>query len=911
MEKTLHLVSNAHLDPVWLWEWEEGAAEAISTFRVAADFCEQFDGYIFNHNEVVLYQWVEEYEPALFARIQRLVREGKWHIMGGWYVQPDCNMPSGETFVRQSLVGKNYFLKKFGVDVTTAINFDPFGHSRGLPQILAKSGYNSYLFCRPDQNDCPLPSDDFLWVGFDGSEIMAHRASSFYGSGLGKAREKVQGWLEANQDKSVGMILWGVGNHGGGASRVDLEKLSALMKESDRNIIHSTPDRYFAELDRDSLAKHEKDLNPWAVGCYTSIIRIKQKFRELENSIYGTEKIATSAWMQGLMKYPDQEINEALKDLLLCSFHDVLPGSCIQPAEEAAVRTMDHGLELMSRVKARAFFAMASGQEKPGEGEIPIFVYNPHPFPISTIVECEFQIPDQNWDDTFTFIRVHQEGRQLPCQVEKEASSIPLDWRKKVVFQAELAPSSMNRFDCTEQKMAKKPETALKESNGKIVFKTKQLEVVLNTETGFVDSLKIDGVNYVAPNAFQPLVIKDDVDPWGMRVKSFPEVEGSFHLMPKDRGTRFSGLEQIEALPSVRVVEDGEARTVIESVLFYGDSSICQTYSLPKQGTEIGIDLRVYWNEKDRMLKLSIPLSIDSPEFKGEVAYGVQNLPVEGKEAVAQKWVGVFSKDDSKGFTCINDGIYASSFECNELRLTLLRSPAYSGHPISDRPIVPTNRFTPRIDQGERMFSFWLNAGTKQSRLESVPREALAKNEKPFALSFYPSGQGDKPVSGLILSDETVQLTVLKKTEEGDAVIIRLFEPTGQARETTVTFPACDFSQTLKLAPFEIKTLRLDRQKKEIEEVNLLEKQSLCEPAPVERRDSLFWPCQFLIHSNLSIFISYIPNNSEKIPILSPTIVSITPFLSNAMNYGRRQVLDISPKCRRISASIKLRVEEA
>ena len=111
----LHLLCNAHLDPVWLWEWEKGAAEALSTFQTAADFCEAYDGFVFNHNEALLYQWVEEYEPELFSRIQRLVAAGRWHIMGGWFLQPDCNMPSGESFVRQILVGRAYFAKKFGV----------------------------------------------------------------------------------------------------------------------------------------------------------------------------------------------------------------------------------------------------------------------------------------------------------------------------------------------------------------------------------------------------------------------------------------------------------------------------------------------------------------------------------------------------------------------------------------------------------------------------------------------------------------------------------------------------------------------------------------------------------------------------------------------------------------------------
>ena len=124
-------------------------AEAISTFRVAADFCERHDGFVFNHNESVLYEWVEEYEPALFERIQKLVKEGKWRIMGGWFLQPDCIMPSGESFLRQIETGNRYFEEKFGIKYETAVNFDPFGHNRGLVQILAKNGYRHYLFVRP------------------------------------------------------------------------------------------------------------------------------------------------------------------------------------------------------------------------------------------------------------------------------------------------------------------------------------------------------------------------------------------------------------------------------------------------------------------------------------------------------------------------------------------------------------------------------------------------------------------------------------------------------------------------------------------------------------------------------------------------------------------------------------------
>jgi alpha-mannosidase len=313
IRRDIYLICNAHLDPVWLWEWEEGAAAAISTFRTAADLCEQFDGFVFNHNEVILYRWVEELEPELFARIQRLVRQGRWHIMGGWYLQPDCNMPAGESFVRQILLGRRYFAEKFGAAPTTAINFDPFGHTRGLVQIMARSGYDSYLFCRPDQLNCPLPDGPFVWEGFDGSRLLAVRPWRSYLSALGKAHEKVLGYMQAQPLDNPGILLWGVGNHGGGPSLADVKTLNGMIQQpGEANLCHATPEQYFAAVraSGQDLPVEAKSLNPWGVGCYTSQSQIKLKHRKLENELYATEKMLSSAWAQGRMTYPQDDLTK-------------------------------------------------------------------------------------------------------------------------------------------------------------------------------------------------------------------------------------------------------------------------------------------------------------------------------------------------------------------------------------------------------------------------------------------------------------------------------------------------------------------------------------------------------------------------------------------------------------------------
>ncbi|MEW6356516.1 MAG: glycoside hydrolase family 38 C-terminal domain-containing protein [Planctomycetota bacterium] len=824
VEKKIHLVCNAHLDPVWLWEWEEGAAEAMSTFRTAADLCEEFDGFVFNHNEAVLYKWVEEYEPALFRRIQRLVKERKWHIMGGWYLQPDCNMPSGESFVRQILLGRRYFKEKFGEAPTTAINFDPFGHTRGLAQILAKSGYDSYLFCRPGQKDCPLPRNEFVWVGYDGSEIVAKRSDVWYNSPLGGARAKVENWIKGNPDRASSLILWGVGNHGGGPSRKDVQDLQALIRETrDFAILHSTPEDYFRDLRRDPspLPRRESDMNPWAVGCYTSMVRVKQQHRRLENEIYACEKMASAATIQGLMRYPKAELHEALCDLMVSEFHDVLPGSSIQPVEEASLRMMDHGLEIVSRLKARTFFALAGGQPRAKAGEIPILIYNPHPFRVKGVFECEFQLADQNWTDTYTLPVVHRDGKPLPCQVEKELGNLTLDWRKRVVFAAELEPSRMNRFDCRVQSLPRKPTVSVKERRGALRFRTADLDVIVNTRTGFVDRCRIGGKDCLGRNAFQPVVLMDNEDPWGMGGRRFDREIGRFKRMSREAGARFSGVTA-GPIPSVRVIEDGDVRTVVEAVLSYESSAICQRYKLPKRGAEIEVEVRVHWNEKDRMLKLRIPTSGREQRYIGQVAYGVGDLPANGDEAVAQKWVAVVSRRDNRALTCINDGVYGSDFSAGVLRLTLLRSPAYSGHPIKDRPIVMQDRYTPRIDQGERIFRFWINSGRCRQRLDLVDREALAKNEKPFALSFFPSGAGKKTMAAIVLSDPVVQCTAVKQAEDNDDLIIRLFEPTGRKRSTVVSIPALRQKRSVQLSGFEIKTLRASPRTRRLEEADLL-----------------------------------------------------------------------------------------
>lgn len=825
-QRKIHLVSNAHLDPVWLWEWQEGAGETLSTFRQAAEFCEKRAGFVFCHNEAVLYRWVEEYEPALFRRIRKLVREKKWHIMGGWYVQPDCNMPSGESFVRQVLLGRRYFSEKFGVEPRTAVNLDPFGHTRGLVQILAKSGYSAYLCCRPGDRECPLPRDEFVWVGYDGSEVLANRASAHYCSVGGKERERLEKWLTEHPDGELAIHLWGIGNHGGGPSRQDLQDLAALMKDRpDLELVHSTPDAYFKELEgqRATLPRREKDLNPWAVGCYTSMSRVKQGHRRLENELYSAEKMVTTAWLQGLMPYPQADFEEAMRDLAFIEFHDILPGSAIPAGEEGAVRMLGHGLEILSRLKARAFFALAAGEPKAAAGEIPVFVFNPHPYPVRTLVECEFEPWEPNFEKTIWNPRIYARGKALPSQAEKEESNLSVEWRKRVVFEAELAPCRLNRFSCRLEKAPEKPRPAVGEKKDAITVTTADLVASVNTGTGLLDVYRAGGVDYLEPGGFAPLVIRDNADPWGMKVRNFRTVEGRFVLATPEEAARFAGIRE-GGLAPVRVIEDGEVRTVVESILSFGASRIAFRFKIPKRGTEIEVDCRVFWAERDRMLKLSLPSKLRAPRFMGQVAYGADELPSNGDEAVAQKWLALVSERDGAAMTVINDGVHGSDWSGGELRLSLLRSPAYAADTWEDKLMVAQDRVIPRQDTGERTFRFWLSGGPLDERMERIDREALAHNETPYVLSYFPPGGLKKSLPGVVVEGGAVEVAAFKKSEDGRDIVVRLFEPTGRERTALVKLPAFGASVKVRLKGFELRTLRFDRRAKTFVETDLLER---------------------------------------------------------------------------------------
>jgi alpha-mannosidase len=309
-----------------------------------------------------------------------------------------------------------------------------------------------------------------------------------------------------------------------------------------------------------------------------------------------------------------------------------------------------------------------------------------------------------------------------------------------------------------------------------------------------------------------------------MKVRSFREVVGEFTLMAPADAAAFAGVTAPE-LPPVRVIESGPVRTVVEALMACGRSALALRYKIPAVGAELEVEAQVAWFERDRMLKLALPTPFKSGEVRMQTAYGTDVVRRLEEEAVGHRWLAVVSDDGQRALTLVNDSTYGFDVAEGEVRLSLLRAPAYAGHPVDDvTPIVRQDRFEPREDQGEHTFRFWMNAGPSAARLQSIDREARVRTDGLMALCAFPSGEGRAPCPGLLLDDPVVRLCAMKVSEDGRAVIVRLFEPTGEARATRVSLPALDLHFSVALRPFEIRTIGIDLETKAITDRDLIER---------------------------------------------------------------------------------------
>ena len=788
--KKLHLICNSHIDPVWMWDWEEGLGEAVSTFYQTEQFCREYD-YVFNHNEAVLYEFIQEKDPELFAHIKEQVKAGKWHIMGGWYLQPDCNLPSGEAFVRQIGLGRKYFWENFGARPTTAINFDSFGHSVGLVQILKKCGFDSYLCCRPMPQLMELPARDFWWIGKDGSRVKVTRTEdeNLYCSGYGEALSQIQKKASFYGADETGVALWGVGNHGGVPSRKDIEDVNRYIEDSETEVVHSTPEEYFAEIE--PTAEYRGSLQPCLIGAYTSMNRIKQKNIELESRLFTTEKLCAFAELNGLYEKEESVFEQAEKALASLAFHDILSGTCTQEGEKSTLRKADYALELLQREFDKALFAVCAKYAKASKGEFPIFILNTQPYRRTAVCETEFLMQSAIVSDTEQYtVRAFLEGKEIPAQCIKEQSNINYDRRKRIAYRCDLAPLSITRVDFRVEVTEKEH---LRETCGEeIVFEDDCKKLRISRKTGLLMSYVVNGKELLSGGAFEPVLFEDNADPWGWYMDAIGKNPQAFQLSECRKGI-------FEHLVNVNVIEDGPVLTEVESFFEAGSSFVRISYKMYRNLPYTDIGVKVLWNEQQKALKLKVPCAVNGAFF-GQIPFGTDEFPKDGKELTAHRFVGL--TDGDKAVTIYNNCTYGFSAQGNDLYVTLLRGAAYCAHPIDGQELIKRNIFLPYIEQGEHTFSFRLSYDDRRE-LENHAQEFV---NGTYSLNFFPHGTNETDWKTMVIQNQAVSLSAFYRIPEG--YLVRLVNNTQLPEETQMEIGG--FKATVSFAPYEVKTFVFD-----------------------------------------------------------------------------------------------------
>jgi alpha-mannosidase len=671
----------------------------------------------------------------------------------------------------------------------------------------------------------------------DGSEVLAYRPTDGYTHEIGRGIEKIERELVLMADEGMDlMAFWGVGDHGGGASAAELEALRRLAAAHPETAVrHSHPQAYFESIAglREQLPVIVGDLQKSFTGCYTSGAYVKRAHRQAEGLLAQAERLATVAHARAGLPYPAAELTAAWKDLLFNEFHDTLCGTSAAMVLADALDIFGRCRQTARKVAMAAMLALAELDPADDEG-IPIYVFNPHASPYRGPVEAELMIDYRPDFSGKVSLEIRDAaGRILPSQEETPTFVLPVDWRKKVVFWDEISPLTCVRYLArrTRDPQPVAGGVQVSESDSALVVNTGRLRVTFDRQSGLMTGLTdlAAGRELLAGPGFAPLVVADDGDTWGARVDAYREVVG-----------RFTAMQVIGTSEVPVTYITGPVRTTVESLLTCDNSTIVARFTFYPDAPYIEIYLRVNWSETQRMLKLSVPTNLiqfaqagsttrrvtnlpgasvcDSPSqaaprVRCEIPYGVIERPADGTEHVGRRWVML----DADGYALglINTGQYGFDVKDGELRLSLLRSPAYCQMDWGDRKLEPgqAHRF---MDQGEHEIRLGVVCGPEPDALRATIQAAEQLNVPLAVLPYSPTGlvglTGETTVSPigsfLAVEPETVRLAALKLAEDVQGTIVRLHEAAGQPTHAILT-PGDRAASSFEMAPFELRTFRL------------------------------------------------------------------------------------------------------
>ncbi len=651
---TIHLIGNAHLDPVWLWPWQAGLDEVLNTCRTLCDLLDDYPDAVFTAGEAWRYTMIAEVDPALLDRIRGHVAAGRWALVGGWWIQPDCNFPSGFALERQISVGQRAMRALFGSVPEVAYNVDSFGHAATLPGYLRAAGQHAYVMMRPQEHEMTLPARLFRWRGYDdGPEVLVFRIAGGYGT-WGELNEGH--FRHAASDLPAGvthaMAFYGIGDHGGGPTARMIEWLRA---HRDRfpglRLEFSSPARYFATV-ADQLAHVPTgtgELQMHAVGCYSVERGLKTRLRRAEHRVRQAELTAPDA----------PGLEEAWRRVAFNQFHDILGGTSVPSAYPplydqlgAATAFADDLLTLDLRRRLPAL---------PDDACQRMVLRNASDRPFDGYAEHE---PWLGWG-WHTDLRLEDtDGTRIPAQVlQSEAAN--RHTLTRLLFPVTLAPCETLAVRLVREP-AETP-SRITVTPGVIASDAAAVAPAAGTMSFGDRVLPLPRLH----------LLDDETDNWSHGVDRFPE-----------------GPAESPAWNAPTLIDSGPLMGALLQTGRIGDSALRAEWRVYAGQPFVELRLRVHWRATQRLLKLVWELPDQGATREDGIPGGHLARPNNGREVPLRDWTRLAAA------AVLSPDVYAADATPHRLRLTLLRGPLLTWHiPFTPAP----ERATPS-DQGVHDF---------------------------------------------------------------------------------------------------------------------------------------------------------------------------------------------------------------
>jgi alpha-mannosidase len=783
------MIGNAHIDPVWIWDWHEGMHEVLHTFRSALDRLDEDPGLTFCASSSAFYEWVEEVDPPLFARIRQAVVSGRWVVVGGQWVEPDCNIPTGESVCRQFLYGQRYLSSRFGTTATVGWNIDAFGHAGSLPQILVAAGLSSYVMMRPDENEKDIPSPLFTWSGSDGTSLPTYRVPFHYATDdfgeEAQLRERAEALLERSEGLGIPlMCLFGVGNHGGGPTRAALHTIREISAQYGGRIRLDAPDEYFARVAVDELPAVTGDLQWHAVGCYSARAEVKRRHSAAEQALVVAEKVericrfATGDELTGT-----QILGRSWRSLLFSEFHDALGGTCTERSNEGIDLMVAEARAGADRVTTLALHTLARHVDTWTEGAdraeglqasalgglpIPLLVVNPLSWAITATVSVPYPIAACT-DHVGDFQPLqHAPSGEVTFSPTRTLLQLPLPAMgyRRFWLHATGTPRLAAPVDSS---VARREEDGCGHA-----ITNSLLDVGVDAVTGVVHRLvdRRTGRQWLAAEGIRCVVLDDASDTWS-------------------HGTeRYDGTESAWTCEGIDVVEDGPVRATVRGRFHFETSTLTQEVSLYSGQSFVDLHITIDWHGRHQLVKLVVPLQVREAQCAAGAPYGVVERTVCGHEDPMIHWVDVSERDGEGGVTCTAAGTHGYDAYGGRLRLTLLRSPRVADHGRGWGADDPDGY--PYLDQGVHDFHFRLHPHQRGWR-DATPVRWSEEHllEPPMVLDTWHRGTLGPSASVLRVSEGSAVVSAMKRAESGAGSVLRIWESRGRpTRAVVVLGPA-------------------------------------------------------------------------------------------------------------------------